>query len=129
MTSTFKSCPSSAGLEPFTPAAIKTSIAIAAHYESGQYASEIIVTDRSWWAETVEAFQEGNLGVRWATNERPAEENSDARTIGAACGDALVRDSIAVSIRQSGYAGESGTLYLLDRDGHPLVYYTVIANN
>ena len=129
MTSTLSSCPSNTGLESFTPAAIKTSMAIAAHYLSGQFASEIVDTDRSWWAGTFDAFQGGILGVRWSTSEMAAEKNSEAHAIGAACGYPLVRDSIAVAIRQSGYGGESGTLYLLDRDGHPLVYEMKIASN
>jgi hypothetical protein len=127
--SSFNACPNNAGLEPFTSAAIKKSKAIAAHYQSGQFASDIVVTDRSWWTGAFDAFQGADLGVHWVTNERPAQENTDAKDIVAACGDALVRDSIAVSIRQSGYSGASGTMYLLDRDGHPLVYYAVIANN
>jgi sugar lactone lactonase YvrE len=129
MTSILTSCPSNTGLDSFTPAAIRKSIAIATHYRRGQYASGIVVTDRSWWTGTFESFLGGDLGAHWATNEMPAKENSDAHTITAACGDGLVRDSIAVSIRQSGYGGESGTLYLLDRDGRPLIYYAVIASN
>jgi len=128
-TSTFTSCPSNAGLEPFTPTALKRAKIIAAHYQSGQYASEIAVTDRSWWVGAFDGLEGGDLGVHWVANERPAEESAKASDISAACGDALVRDSITVSVRQSGYSGAGGTLYLLDRDGHPLVYFAVITSN
>jgi len=128
-TSTLAACPNNAGIEPFTPTALKQSKVIATNFQSGQYASDIVVTDRSWWVGAFDAFQGADLGVHLETKEMPAEESADANEIGLACGDALVRDSIAVSIRQSGYSGASGTIYLLNRDGHPLVYYAAIANN
>lgn len=128
-TSTFASCPNSAQLEPFTPAAIKDAKAIAANYQSSQYASDLPVMDRSWWAGAFVAFEGADLGVHSVTAEKPAEESAAAKAIGSACGETLVRDSIAVSIGTSIYSNATGVLYLLNRDGHPLVYYAVIANN
>jgi len=63
-----------------------------------------------------DAFQGADLGVHLATKEMPAEESADANEIGLACGDALVRDSIAVSIGNRVTRRER-TIYLLNRDG------------
>lgn len=128
-TQAFASCPSSAGLEPFTPGAIEDAKAIATNYQSAQYASELPITDRSWWTGAFAAFQGANLGIHTVASEVPTEEAAAAKAIGSACGDSLVRDSITVSIGKSSYSGATGTLYLLDRAGHPLVYYAVMANN
>jgi hypothetical protein len=128
-TSTFASCPNSAGLEPFTRSAITEAKTLASKYQSSQYASDLPVTDRSWWIGAFTSFQGADLGVHSVTAEQPTEMSAAATTIGSACGASLVRDSIAVSIGRSGYSDATGVLYLLDRDGHPLVYYAVIANN
>jgi hypothetical protein len=128
-TSTFSSCPSSAGLEAFTPSSINDAKTIATHYQSSQYASDLAVTDRSWWEPAFVAFQSAVLGIHSMTREEPAEQTAGATAIGSACGDSLVRDSIAVSIGRSAYSDATGVLYLLDRAGHPMVYYAVIANN
>jgi hypothetical protein len=128
-TSTFAACPNSAGLEPFTPAAIKDAKAIAVDYKSSQYASDLSVTDQSWWAGAFAAFEGADLGIHSVTDEKPTDASAAAKAISSACGESLVRDSIAVSIGRSGYSDATGVQYLLDRDGHPLVYYAVIANN
>jgi hypothetical protein len=128
-TSTFASCPNSAGLEPFTSGAITEARAIASKYQSSQYASDLLVTDRSWWAGAFVAFQGAELGIHSVTAVKPVEESAAAKAISSSCGESLVRDSIAVSIGRSGYSDATGVLYILDRDGHPLVYYTGIANN
>jgi hypothetical protein len=128
-TSTFASCPNSAGLEPFTTGAIAEAKTIASKYQSSQYASDLPVTDRSWWMGAFTSFQGADLGAHSVTAEQSTEMSAAAKAIGSACGESLVRDSIAVSIGRSGYSDATGVLYLLDRDGHPLVYYAVIANN
>jgi hypothetical protein len=127
--SALAACPNNAGLEPFTPAAIRGSKTLAAHYQSGRYASELPATDRSWWVGAFASFQGADLGIHWATNGKPAKGTIDANKIGSACGESLIRNSILVSIKESGYSGATGVLYFLDRDGHPFVYYAVIANS
>ncbi len=47
--SALRSCPSNQGLEPFTTGAIAQAKRIAKTYLSTQFASDIAVTDRSWW--------------------------------------------------------------------------------
>jgi sugar lactone lactonase YvrE len=128
-TSTFVSCPNSAGLEPFTPGAIAEAKMIASKYQSSQYASDLPVTDRSWWMGAFTSFQGADLGVHSVTAEKPTEMSAAAKAIGSSCGASLVRDSIDVSIGRSGYSDATGVMYLLDRNGHPMVYYAVIANN
>jgi hypothetical protein len=104
-------------------------VSIATHFQSGAFASNIVVTDRSWWSEAIHVLLGGDLGAKWATVEAPAIKSSLANKIGATCGGTLIRDSIAVSIRQSGYGGEKGTLYVLNRMGQPLIYYSKIASD
>ena len=42
----------------------------------------------------------------------------------AACGAALVKDSLAVVMGTSAYSSATEHLFLLDRDGTPLVYFS-----
>ncbi len=128
-TSTLPACPNSAGLQPFTIAAINAAKTIVVHYQSSQFASDLAVTDRSWWAGAFSAFQGADLGIHSVTAEKPTDESAEAKAIASACGESLVRDSVVVSIGRSGYSDATGVVYLLDRDGRPLVYYARIANN
>ncbi len=116
-------CPSDAGLERFSAAAISVAERIARNYPGGQFASDIGVTDRSWWTADFNAFTDGNFGgTHSLAGERPAAQSPAAAGIARACGARLVSDSIAVAVRRSANSDFTGTLYLLDRRGHPLVY-------
>ncbi len=116
-------CPSDAGLERFSAGAISGAERIARRYMSGQFASDIAVTDRSWWAADFNAIAEGNTGgTHSVAGERPAAQTPAAAGIERACGARLVSDSIAIAVSRSADSDFSGTLYLLDRGGHPLVY-------
>ncbi len=118
------SCPSEVGIEPFTTAAIGAAKRIARNYSSSQFASSITVTDRSWWTVEFNAFASGNLGgPHTVTGARPAVQTAAAAGIERACGTKLIQDSLAVTLGASPYSTLTGTLYLLDRAGHPLVYY------
>ncbi|WP_249018899.1 hypothetical protein [Conexibacter sp. S30A1] len=117
-------CPSDAGLERFSAAAISGAERIARRYMSGQFASDIAVTDRSWWAADFNALAEGNTGGSHSVaGEGPAAQTPAAARIERACGTRLVSDSVAIAVRRSSHSDFSGTLYLLDRRGQPLVYY------
>lgn len=117
------SCPSEAGLERFTPQAVADARRIAAGYLTSQFAADIVVTDRSWWAADFNAFTDGTSGGRHTiTSVGPASQTAAAAGIARACGTKLVQDSLAVSLGASPYSNFTGTLYLLDRAGHPLVY-------
>jgi hypothetical protein len=120
---TLSSCPSDTGLERFTPIAMANARKIARTYLSSQFASDIAVTDRSWWIGDFNDFAGGgDLGRHTVTGERPTSQSPIAAGLAQACGPELVRDSIAVTIGKSAYSDFAGTLYFLDRDGHPLVY-------
>jgi hypothetical protein len=117
------SCPSNAGLQRFTPAAVAASRTIARTYLSSQFASDIAVTDRSWWTNDFADFTSGDdLGRHTVTGETAASNTAAATELEHACGSALVNDSIAVAVGASAYSTFAGTLYFLDRGGHPLVY-------
>jgi sugar lactone lactonase YvrE len=116
-------CPSESGLKPFSAAAISAAERIARSYLSGQFASDIAVTDRSWWSNDFNAFADGTAGgTHSVAGERAAAQTPAAAGIERACGARLVSDSVAVAVRPSAYSDFSGTLYLLDRRDHPLVY-------
>jgi len=115
------SCPSDAGLEPFNAAAISQARRIARTYLASQFASDIAVTDRSWWTEAFKKVAGGDIsGRNVITRESAASKNPIANGLAHACGQRLVKDSITVAV--GGYSNFTGTLYLLDRDGHPLIY-------
>lgn len=119
-----RSCPSDAGLERFTPSTTRDAERIARTYLSSQFAADIAVTDRAWWTSDFNDFTNGeDLGKHTVTGEAPASKTAAANELARACGATLVNDSLAVTDRPSGYSSFAGTLYFLDRAGHPLVYY------
>jgi hypothetical protein len=117
------SCPSDQGLEPFTPVIAGQARRIAKTYLSTQFASDIAVTDRSWWTSDFNQYADGDIGGNHAvTGERPASNSPAGADLTQACGSKLVDDSIAVAVGSSEGSDFTGTLYFLDRDGHALVY-------
>jgi hypothetical protein len=117
------SCPSNSGLVRFTPGAITRAKQIARTYLSSQFAADIAVTDRSWWASDFQDFTNGgDLGTHTVTGEEPASNTPAATSLADSCGPTLIDESIAVTVGASAYSSFTGTLYFLDRDGHPLVY-------
>lgn len=117
------SCASNRGLEPFSSVAIAQARRIARNYLSSQFASDIAVTDRSWWTgDFNQMARGGGFGSHTITSEIPASKSPTAPRIKNACGSQLVDDSIAITVGKSGYSDFAGTLYLLDRRGNPLVY-------
>jgi hypothetical protein len=118
------SCPSDKGLQRFSPSVVAQAAQIAKTYNSGQFAADVAVTDRSWWTADFNRYASGNLGgSHVVTRETPASKSPAATGLTAACGHELVGDSIAVRVGPSASSDFAGTLYLLDRNGHPLVYY------
>ncbi len=118
-----RSCPSDHGLEPFTPGAAANAQKIAQTYRSTQFASDIAVTDRSWWTSDFNQYAEGNVGGNHTvTGERPTSGSPRAAGLAQACGAELIRDSIAVTVGKSASSDLAATIYFLDRNGHPLVY-------
>jgi sugar lactone lactonase YvrE len=128
-TSAFPSCPSAVGLEPFTHAAVADALMIASKYQSSQFASDLADSDRSWWPQAFAEYKNADLGVHSVRRWESAEQTPIGEAIGRACGQRVVRDSIEVSIGRSGFSDAIGSLYLLDRNGHPMVYDANIQEN
>ena len=128
-TSAFTSCPSDRGLEPFTAAAIAEARTVASHYQSSQYASDLAVSDRSWWLGEFAAYDQPALGVHSVRLEESAGQTPIGAELSSACGNVLVRDSIVMYVGRSGFSDGSGPIYLLDRGGNPMVYYAKISSN
>jgi hypothetical protein len=117
------SCPSDNGLEPFNTAGITQARKIARTYLASQFASDMAVTDRSWWTAAFNKVADGDIaGRNTITGEAPASKSPVANSLAQACGQKLVNDTITVTIGKTPYSNFTGTLYLLDRNGHPLVY-------
>lgn len=116
-------CPSDQGLEPFNTAGIMQARKIARTYLTGQFASDIAVTDRSWWPAAFNKVAGGDIaGRNTVTGEAPASRSPVAKGLAQACGQKLINDTLTVTIGQPAYSNFTGTLYLLDRDRHALVY-------
>jgi hypothetical protein len=117
-------CPSNSGLEPFNTVAITQARKIARTYLASQFASDIAVTDRSWWTGAFNKVAGGDIaGRNTVTGEAAASTSPIANGLAQACGQKLVNDTVTVTIGKPAYSNFTGTLYLLDRNGHPLVYY------
>jgi hypothetical protein len=118
-----RSCPSDQGVGPFTTGAIAQAKRIAKTYLSNRFASDIAVTDRSWWTSDFNQYADGNVGGNHTvTGEGPTSGSPTAAGLAQACGADLIRDSIAVTVGRSASSDLTGTIYFLDRNGHPLVY-------
>jgi hypothetical protein len=114
---TLASCRSDVGIEPFDGAAIARARRIAQTYLASQFASDIAVTDRSWWMEAFDKVAGGDIaGRNVVSGERPVSNSSLANGLAQACGQRLVDDSISITV--GGYSNFAGTLYLLDRGGN-----------
>jgi hypothetical protein len=128
-TTAFASCPSMKGLQPFTPVAVANARIIASKYQSSQFASDLAVSDRSWWTGAFDNYEDADLGVHSVRLWEPAEQTAIGKSIDKACGELVVRDSIAMFIGRTGFSDATGVLYLLDRSGHPMVYDANIEEN
>ncbi len=114
------SCPSPAGVVPFTTAA-ETSARLMLGLWNTDFSYNLHASDRSWWPELVAGYGGGRQTVGPAS---PAAGTLYAPAIAAACGRQLVHDSITVVMEASEYSFSFEHLYLLDRDGTPLVYFS-----
>jgi hypothetical protein len=81
-------------------------------------------SDRAWWAGDVATFTGGELeGRQTVGSAAAATETLYTPAIEAACGRNLVEDSIVVVMEPSAYDFGYQHVYLIDRDGTPLVYF------
>jgi len=116
-------CPSSHGLEPFSPAAEAAARQLAGQWGTG-FSVELQGSDRAWWPGVVADFTgSGREGRGTVETVSPAREDLYASTVGHDCGESLVSDSLVIVLGPSAYSTAVSHLYLLNRDGTPLVYF------
>ncbi len=113
------SCPSMQGVVPFTRAAERQARQLLGFWGSG-FSYDLHASDRAWWSGVVATSGGGRLTVGPMS---PAAASLYAQPIAAACGTALVKDSLAVLMEPSPYDISYQHVFLLDRDGTPLVYF------
>ena len=114
------SCPSGEGLVPFTPSVEATARLMLGLWNTG-FSYNLHGSDRSWWPELMTTYVGGRQSVGPTS---PAPGTLYAPAIAAACGQRLVQDSIVVLMEASVYSFSFEHLYLLDRAGTPLVYFS-----
>jgi hypothetical protein len=114
------SCPASAGIVPFTPSAEAAARQLLGGWNSN-FSYDLHASDRAWWTGLITSSVAGRQTVGLAT---PAVGTLYAPAIAAACGQQLVDDSISVAMAPSEYSAAVEHLYLLDRAGTPLVYFS-----
>lgn len=121
------SCPSAEGLQPFGPAAVAVAKRVAAQFNSytSSFWGDLHSSDRSWWQSVFGEWTGGayNNDTHTVESEGTATADTFAPVVAAACGRALVRDSEVVAEGPSAYSFQVTHLFMLDRDGHPLVYF------
>lgn len=119
----FTSCPATAGLQPFDAAATAAAKALAAHYNANGML-DLGSTDRSWWQGDFNLLgSQQDTANASVVSVHPASSDTFAAAVSTACGQELVRDSVVVDLGPSSESFAVGHLYLLDRYGHPLVYF------
>jgi hypothetical protein len=117
------SCPSTEGVVPFTGAARAEAKQLLGSWNTS-FSYDLHASDRSWWQGDVDTFTIGPFGGRQTVGPvTPAAGTLYAQAIEAACGSALVRNSLAVVMEPSAYSAAYQHVYLLDRNGTPFVYF------
>ncbi len=119
------SCPSMQGVTPFTPAATAVASQLLGLWNTN-FSYDLHASDRSWWPGVVETFTGSGLEGRQTVGQAlPASGSLYSPAIAAACGSSLVKDSLDVLMGPSAYDFSYQHVYLLDRDGTPLVYFAI----
>jgi hypothetical protein len=91
---------------------------------NSDFSYNLHASDRAWWPGDVATFTRGELEGRQTVGSAAAAANTlHAPAIKAACGRKLLEDSIAVVMEPSPYDFGYQHVYLIDRDGTPLVYF------
>jgi hypothetical protein len=114
------SCPASAGLVPFTSSAKAEARQLLGGWNI-DFSYDLHASDRAWWTGLMASPIGGRQTVGAAT---AAAGTLYAPAIATACGQQLVDDSISVVMAPSEYSSAIEHLYLLDRSGTPLVYFS-----
>ncbi len=121
------SCPSSAGLVAFDPRATAAARAMVASFNASPagFFGDLAHSDRSWWTRIFATWSGGayGLGRHSVVSVGPASRDPFAAAVAHACGRRLVEDSLVVDVGPSDYSFQVSHLFVLDRRGHPLVYF------
>ena len=121
------SCPSPQGLVSFDAAARRGALQEAARFDSGRSGlwGDLRSSDRSWWPELFGEWTDAgyDTGQHRVVSEQPADRDGFAAAAAAACGSRLVHESVVVEVAPSAYSWQVSHLYVLDRDGRPLVWF------
>jgi hypothetical protein len=121
-----RTCPSSAGLVPFTQAATKEARTLLGFWNTS-FSYDLHASDRSAWLSDVTTFISGPFGGRLSIESiGPARRSLYASAVEAACGAKLVQHSLAVTMGPSSDSSAVEHLFVLDRDGTPLVYFSAL---
>ena len=87
------------GLEPFNPAAITQARKIALTYLASQFASDIAVTDRSWWTDAFNKVAGGDIsGQKYGYRRGCSVKEPHGNSLAQACGQKLVNDTVTVTV-------------------------------
>ncbi len=121
------SCPSLEGIERFNRHSTASARTLAEKFNAftSSFYGDLRSSDRAWWSSLFGewvgyGYDRDNHRV---LTVQPAGRDTFAAAVARACGRRLVRDSVVVDVGPSPYSFQVSHLYLLDRRGHPLVYF------
>jgi len=116
-------CPSSQAVVPFDATATAAARRLVQDW-GPDLAHELVGSDRAVWPALIaDAVTVGPAGTEHIDSLAAAATDLYAPVIARACGKALVRDSLAAVIGPSPYTSVVLHLFVLDRNGTPLVYF------
>jgi hypothetical protein len=118
------SCPSMQGVVPFDQKASAVARTLVGFWGTS-FSYDIHGSDRAAWSSELVGAADGAISGRMTVGAViPGRKTLEAPALVAACGQTLVDDSIAIAMGHSAYySGPLQQLFLLDRDGTPLVYF------
>jgi len=122
-----KVCPNPRGIEPFNATTRRALAGVIRTLSASGFLGHLKESDPSWWMGVFDASKDNELPLPNSTgfeSVKPASTASLAPMIAADCGELLVQRSLVVATGDLPrlQATDNPDLYVLDRDGHPLLY-------
>lgn len=122
-----KVCPNPQGIEPFNATAKRALAGMSRALSGYSFFDDLKESDPSWWTGVFDASRDNELPLPNSIgfeSVKPASTASLAPMIAADCGESLVQQSMVVSTGDLPrlQATDNPDLYVVDRDGHPLLY-------
>lgn len=127
-------CPNPTGLRAFAKAAVTAATTVARSYGRVSLSHDLIHSDPSWWRGVRQEWAASKRGRPVSDRLRVLDTTSATKTgyriiVARSCGTALVERSLTVVVGPP--QAEKGphcnacniTYFLIDRLGHPLVYF------